>query len=128
MQRQDFKKTDDMFNRVLGKDHIATICLFENIHTGTRLIVANAHIHWDPAFSDVKVVQVALLVEEVEKMAHNFAKYPPPILNGTTPHKADTSTEMSEGNTLDGTAAPDGIVSASPQSVFCVLADFKDSM
>jgi len=78
MQRQDFKKTDDMFNRVLGKDHLAVICLFEDKISGTRLIVANAHIHWDDAYRDVKLVQVALLVEEVEKIAHHFAKYPPP--------------------------------------------------
>ncbi|PFH53696.1 hypothetical protein AMATHDRAFT_45168 [Amanita thiersii Skay4041] len=76
MQRQDFKKTDDMFNRVLGKDHIAVICLMEDKQTGTRLIVANAHIHWDPAYRDVKLVQVALLIEEIEKIANNFAKLP----------------------------------------------------
>ncbi|KAF8971229.1 Endonuclease/exonuclease/phosphatase [Flammula alnicola] len=82
MQRQDFKKTDDMFNRVLGKDHIAVVCLLENIHTGTRFIVANAHIHWDPAYRDVKVVQAALLVDECEKLADHFAKYPPPAPPG----------------------------------------------
>ena len=57
MQRPDFKKTDDMFNRVLGKDHIAVICAFENKETGTRLIVVNAHLHWDPQFRDVKLVR-----------------------------------------------------------------------
>jgi CCR4-NOT transcription complex subunit 6 len=77
MQRQDFKKTDDMFNRVLGKDHIAVVCLMESKETGTRFIIANTHIHWDPAYRDVKLVQVALLVEEIEKIASNFAKYPP---------------------------------------------------
>lgn len=77
MQRLDFKKTDDMFNRVLGKDHIAVVCLLENKETGSRLIVANSHIHWDPQFRDVKLVQVALLVEEIEKIANNFARYPP---------------------------------------------------
>lgn len=77
MQRQDFKKTDDMFNRVLGKDHIAVVCLMEEKQTGTRFILANAHINWDPAYSDVKLVQTALLVEEVEKIANNFAKLPP---------------------------------------------------
>lgn len=77
MQRPDFKKTDDMFNRVLGKDHIAAVCLFENKESGTRIIVANAHIHWDPSFRDVKLVQVALLVEEVEKIAAYFSKLPP---------------------------------------------------
>lgn len=77
MQRPDFKKTDDMFNRVLGKDHIAVVALLENKETGSRLIVANTHLHWDPAFRDVKLVQAALLVEEVERITHNFARYPP---------------------------------------------------
>ncbi|KAJ7680654.1 glucose-repressible alcohol dehydrogenase transcriptional effector [Mycena polygramma] len=77
MQRQDFKKTDDMFNRVLGRDHIAVIILLEDLVTGTRTIVSNTHLHWDAAYSDVKLVQTALLMEEVEKIAHGFAKYPP---------------------------------------------------
>jgi CCR4-NOT transcription complex subunit 6 len=77
MQRPDFKKTDDMFNRVLGKDHIAVICCFENKETGSRLIVANAHIHWDPNFRDVKLIQVALLVDEIDKVASYFCKLPP---------------------------------------------------
>lgn len=77
MQRPDFKKTDDMFNRVLGKDHIAVVCCFENIETGTRVVVANAHIHWDPNFRDVKLVQVALLMDEIEKVAAYFCKLPP---------------------------------------------------
>lgn len=94
MQRQDFKKTDDMFNRVLGKDHLAVVCLLENKITGTRVIVTNAHIHWDASYRDVKLVQVALLVEEVEKIAHHFSKYPPPApanFGPPTPSTTETS-------------------------------------
>ncbi|KAK2464349.1 hypothetical protein APHAL10511_003806 [Amanita phalloides] len=113
MQRQDFKKTDDMFNRVLGKDHIAVVCLFENKASGTRLIVANAHIHWDPDFRDVKLVQTALLIDEVEKIANNFARLPPrlnlpiPVLSSTiaTPNG---STSDEEGQSLGGSSATDG--------------------
>ncbi|KAJ7646968.1 glucose-repressible alcohol dehydrogenase transcriptional effector [Roridomyces roridus] len=77
MQRQDFKKTDDMFNRVLGKDHIAVVCLLEDLVSGSRIIVSNTHLHWDAAYADVKLVQTALLMEEIEKIANGFAKYPP---------------------------------------------------
>ena len=77
MQRSDFKKTDDMFNRVLTKDHLAVAVLLEHRESGSRLIVANAHIHWDPEFRDVKLVQTGLLMGELEKMAHQFAKLPP---------------------------------------------------
>ncbi|KAF8893561.1 Endonuclease/exonuclease/phosphatase [Infundibulicybe gibba] len=95
MQRQDFKKTDDMFNRVLGKDHIAVVCLMEDKQTGTRFIIANAHIHWDPAYRDVKLVQVALLVEEIEKISNDFAKYPPPAPPTPAPTHS-SSTDSSE--------------------------------
>lgn len=78
MQRPDFKKTDDMFNRVLGRSDIAVVTLFENKETGTRFIIANTHIHWNSQYSDVKLVQVALLIDEIEKIAANFARYPPP--------------------------------------------------
>ncbi|KIY53469.1 hypothetical protein FISHEDRAFT_33376 [Fistulina hepatica ATCC 64428] len=77
MQREDFKKTDDMFNRVLNKDHISVVSLFEERATGTRIVLANAHIHWDPTYRDVKLVQVALLVDEIDKIREGFAKYPP---------------------------------------------------
>jgi CCR4-NOT transcription complex subunit 6 len=102
MQRQDFKKTDDMFNRVLGKDHIATVCLLENRHTGSRLILANTHIHWDAAFRDVKLVQVALLVEEIEKVAADFAKYPPkpPPVNGFTEETGPPPPAYSDGSKI----------------------------
>ncbi|KAH9993969.1 Endonuclease/exonuclease/phosphatase [Russula vinacea] len=80
-------KTDDMFNRVLIRSDIAVICLFENIETGARHVIANAHICWDPKYSDVKLVQVALLVDEVEKVANNFAKYPPRLPSDGVPMK-----------------------------------------
>jgi CCR4-NOT transcription complex subunit 6 len=118
MQRQDFKKTDDMFNRVLGKDHIAVVCLMENLHTGTRFIIANAHIHWDPAYRDVKLVQVALLLEEIEKIANGFAKYPPPkpatdgeslTSSEFSPSTPPPHTDESEGPNLDAVSiAVDG--------------------
>lgn len=90
MQRPDFKKTDDMFNRVLIRDHIATICSFENRESGTRFIVANAHLEWNPQYSDVKLVQVALMMDEIEKVANHFAKYPPRIPS-TSPTRSTLS-------------------------------------
>jgi len=76
LQRPDFKKTEDMFNRVMAKDEIAVVALFENKDSGSRLIVANVHIHWNTEFRDVKLVQVAMLMEEMEKIGARFAKYP----------------------------------------------------
>ncbi len=77
LHRPDFQKSDDMFNRVMTKDNIAMVLLLENRITGSRLIVANIHIHWDAQFRDVKLVQVGMLMPELEKLAHQFAKLPP---------------------------------------------------
>lgn len=74
IQREDFKRTADIFNRVMPKDNIAIIILLENKQTGSKLIVANAHITWDPQFRDVKLVQVAMLLEEIHRLASKWIK------------------------------------------------------
>ena len=85
MQQPDFKKTDDMFNRVLIQSNIAVICHFENIETGTQHVITNVHICSDLKYSNVKLVQVVLIVDEVETVANNFAKFPPhPPSDGST--------------------------------------------
>ncbi|KAF5348718.1 hypothetical protein D9758_006752 [Tetrapyrgos nigripes] len=131
MQRSDFKKTEDMFNRVLGKDQIATICLFENKLTGTRLIVGNCHIHWDPAYSDVKLVQVALMIEEIEKVADSFAKFPPRRLDDDSMVDEDEEHEYEQPSSrkrlkspiyTDGTKIPliiAGDFNSQPESSVC---------
>jgi len=74
LKREDFKKTEDVFNRVMNRDNIAVACLLRHKQDGYRVIVANAHIHWDPAFSDVKLVQVAMLMEELEDLTNKWSK------------------------------------------------------
>ncbi|KZT10879.1 uncharacterized protein LAESUDRAFT_734616 [Laetiporus sulphureus 93-53] len=114
MQRSDFKKTDDMFNRVLGKDHIAVICLLENKATGTRFVIANAHVCWEPQYRDVKLVQVALLVDELQRVADHFAKYPPRLPTPASTGGSPTTPGASEHNAssrpppvyTDGTKIP----------------------
>lgn len=74
LRKEDFKKTADIYNRVMNKDNIAVISVFELVDSpGHVIIVANTHLHWDPAFKDVKLVQVALLLEELEKMTAKYA-------------------------------------------------------
>lgn len=65
-----------MFNRVMTKDNIAVVTLLEHRASGARLIVANAHITWEPQFRDVKLVQVAMLMEELNKISNDFARLP----------------------------------------------------
>lgn len=79
LQRPDFKKTEDIFNRVMTKDNIASIVMLEHRKTGAKLMVANAHMHWDPEFRDVKMVQAAVLMEQLEAAGEAFAKRAPQV-------------------------------------------------
>ncbi|KAA1121615.1 Glucose-repressible alcohol dehydrogenase transcriptional effector [Puccinia graminis f. sp. tritici] len=69
-------KTEDMFNRVMTKDNIAVIALLEHRQSGTRQIVANVHIHWDPEFRDVKLIQTAMLMDQISEISSRFARLP----------------------------------------------------
>jgi CCR4-NOT transcription complex subunit 6 len=73
LRKDDLKKTADIYNRVMNKDNIALITIFEYIPSGQLFMVANTHLHWDPAFKDVKLVQVALLLEELERVVDKYA-------------------------------------------------------
>ena len=33
-----------------------------------HLFVVNSHVHWDPKFADVKVIQTQILLEEMERI------------------------------------------------------------
>ncbi|ORZ20569.1 Endonuclease/exonuclease/phosphatase [Absidia repens] len=74
LQRPDFKKSDDIYNRVMTKDNIAVMTILENKETLARVLVANSHIHWDPLFADVKLVQVGMLMDDMEKFASKHLK------------------------------------------------------
>jgi CCR4-NOT transcription complex subunit 6 len=39
-------------------------------------MVANVHNYWDPEFRDVKLVQVAMLIDELQKIGDDFARLP----------------------------------------------------
>jgi len=71
----------DMMNRVMTKDNIGLIAFFETkeeiySHTFSNgvlpsdhkqmLFVCTAHIHWDPEYCDVKVVQTLMLLSEIK--------------------------------------------------------------
>lgn len=79
VERPGAKASADMLNRVWQRDDIATVAFLENRATGSRLIVANSHIFWDPAFKDVKLIQAAVLLEELNKLADKYTKHPPAL-------------------------------------------------
>lgn len=76
INRADMKHTADVFNRVMPRDHIAVVMFIENRETGDRLIVVNVHLFWDHLYRDVKVVQTAILVEQLTRIAESYAKRP----------------------------------------------------
>lgn len=77
INRPDMKTQHDIFNRVMPKDNIAITGFFESRHTGARLIVVNAHLAWEAYLADVKVVQTAIIMEFVTKLAEKYARWPP---------------------------------------------------
>lgn len=76
IQRPDMKGEHDVYNRVMPRDHVAIIAFLENRQTGSRIIVANTHLTWEPWHSDIKIVQVAILMEHLAKLAEGYAKWP----------------------------------------------------
>ncbi|KAL8973164.1 MAG: hypothetical protein Q9183_000127 [Haloplaca sp. 2 TL-2023] len=96
INRPDMKGEHDTFNRVMPKDHIAVVTFFENRATGSRLIVVNVHIYWDPAFNDVKMVQVAIMMEQLSKLADRWTKHPP-CTDKTAFQHAESDAEPSLG-------------------------------
>jgi CCR4-NOT transcription complex subunit 6 len=58
------------------QDNIALCALLENIKTEEEVFVCNLHLTWDPMFKDVKVIQMALALTEIETFMqeHNCAK------------------------------------------------------
>ncbi|KAF2200969.1 hypothetical protein GQ43DRAFT_53082 [Delitschia confertaspora ATCC 74209] len=76
INRPDMKGEHDIFNRVMPRDDIAVVAFLENRATGSRLIVVNAHVFWNPKFTDVKLVQVAILMEQIKKLADRYVKWP----------------------------------------------------
>lgn len=77
VERAGAKSSADMLNRVWQRDDIATVVFLENRYTGSRMIVGNTHTFWDPAFRDVKLIQVAVFMEELNKLADKYARHPP---------------------------------------------------
>ncbi|CAN3373394.1 hypothetical protein DIURU_000324 [Diutina rugosa] len=73
MGSEKYKKTKDLFNRFMNKDNIALITQLQHEPSGEKLVVVNTHLHWDPAFNDVKALQVGVLLEELQGILKKFS-------------------------------------------------------
>ena len=68
---------DDMLNRVMTKDNIGIAALLELKEANfgynsdinrQQVLVSNVHIHWDPEYKDVKMIQTVMLMHELERI------------------------------------------------------------
>ncbi|XP_022111639.1 CCR4-NOT transcription complex subunit 6-like [Acanthaster planci] len=90
---------EDMLNRVMTKDNIGLAVLLETRagcydssapapdNARQLMLVANVHIHWDPEYSDVKLIQTIMFMNELKKiMDEESVSFRP----GGTPRSQDT--------------------------------------
>uniref|UniRef100_A0A0R3RJ73 poly(A)-specific ribonuclease n=1 Tax=Elaeophora elaphi TaxID=1147741 RepID=A0A0R3RJ73_9BILA len=85
--------SEKILNRVMPKDNIALCAVFkirENVYAnqsagqmtmapndnvvGNSLVVSTAHIHWDPEFCDVKLIQSMMLVQEISTLLDEISE------------------------------------------------------
>ena len=99
INRADMKGEHDIYNRVMPRDHIALITFLENKLNGSRLIVVNTHLTWEGWLPDVKVIQVAILMEHLAKKAEEYARWPPTKDKDKEPFRFanEDSAEVPEG-------------------------------
>mmetsp|Transcript_1622 Transcript_1622/g.2337 ORF Transcript_1622/g.2337 Transcript_1622/m.2337 type:complete len:562 (+) Transcript_1622:113-1798(+) len=67
-----FTSGNDAVNR-LCKDNVAQVLILENLtsQVGQKICVTNTHIFWDPDYSDVKLWQAHMLLQELEPVARD---------------------------------------------------------
>ncbi|KAM9030253.1 CCR4-NOT transcription complex subunit 6-like isoform 2-T2 [Ara ararauna] len=80
--------SEAMLNRVMTKDNIGVAVVLEvhkelfgasmkSLHVDKQLlIVANAHMHWDPEYSDVKLIQTMMFVSELKNILEKASSRP----------------------------------------------------
>ena len=76
--------SEDMLNRVMTKDNIGLAALLEvkqddmDSREKTRerqmMLVCTAHIHWDPEYCDVKLIQTLMLTNEVKMIIEQASR------------------------------------------------------
>ncbi|KAJ1499573.1 Glucose-repressible alcohol dehydrogenase transcriptional effector, partial [Coelomomyces lativittatus] len=72
LQHPEFNKTDhQVYSRFMTKDNVAVLALLQNKDTLGLILVANGHVHWDPSYCDVKLIQVAMWTDQLEKYMHS---------------------------------------------------------
>lgn len=79
--------SEDMLNRVMTKDNIGLAALLETKEAAWEncvpmdksqmsqsVLVCTAHIHWDPEFCDVKLIQTIMLMSEIRQIVSQIVE------------------------------------------------------
>ena len=86
MAESSLRASEESFNRLLQRDNVALILVLRTIADGHTFVVANTHLHFDPRFSDVKIVQCQMLLEatatKVEEVEAELGVRPDAIVCG----------------------------------------------
>jgi len=67
-KHKDFEGDQEALMRIMTKDNIA-LAVVLRMEDNKPLVVVNTHIHWDPQFSDVKLIQVQFMMERLVAIA-----------------------------------------------------------
>ncbi|XP_063719789.1 CCR4-NOT transcription complex subunit 6-like isoform X2 [Symsagittifera roscoffensis] len=88
------KASDDVINRVMTKDNIGVVAVLkfknppDNINSASdelksnylnQIMISNVHIHWDPEYCDVKLMQILLFLTELRR---KISDHIPLVLTG----------------------------------------------
>ena len=125
INRPDMKGETDIFNRVMTRDDIATVTFLENRASGARQIVVNIHCFWNPAFPDVKIVQVAILLETLKRLSEGWANHP------SVPDKKHfryaTNGDDTNGDTPEVKCAPSQKYNSGTDIPMIICGDFNST-
>ncbi|PVU95672.1 hypothetical protein BB559_002641 [Furculomyces boomerangus] len=126
LKRADFKKSEDFFNRFMTKDNICGFGVLKHKHIAGNpmLVVTNAHIHWDPEFTDVKMVQVAMLMEELGKVVETYVD---PNFSKVSGSLSPTSTTKHPDSTTSKLGKNDPKLSNVPKYGLLICGDFNST-
>lgn len=81
MNHLQLVKSEHLYNRVMIRDNIGVVVVLKYKPLNRNVIILNTHLHWDPEYRDVKLIQGILMIEALVKKR---AEYPdaPIILMG----------------------------------------------
>jgi len=125
--------SEEMINRVQTKDNIALVALLESkvdsdhakglhglVNPRSRpLMVCTCHIHWDPNYCDVKLVQTMMLMQELRKITDNIEEDELSTASKKTEVKVTTSksTPSPESSSSSPPSSPPTTTTTTPSSL-----------